>query len=218
MKDLLELQDALQRDLSWRKRELSAIRISATAAAEIEGHIFRSGQILACSHWEGFLKKAITLYIEHIFAQEIALKNFASFVLALALFKNVKEAGRANYPGSKDHHLALAEAIVTSLELHPTRSSWDVDTEGNPGQEVLARLISSAGLDQKLGMTDATWETTKKFLNEQLLKDRNEIVHGSGKPVRREELLDRIDRLLNILDAVNSEIMKSATNKRYMRT
>ena len=193
---------------------------SAQANVKTDGAAgtFRSGHVLACSHWEGFLKKALTLYIEHVFAQELALKKFAPFVLALAFFKKVKEAGKANYPGSKLNHLALAEAMSPTLDAHPTRATWDVDTEGNPGEEVLARLISSTGLDPKLGMNEATWETTKKFINEQLLKDRNDIVHGSGKPVKREELLDRVDRLLKILDAVSAEIMTCATDKRYIKS
>jgi hypothetical protein len=65
-------------------------------------------------------------------------------------------------------------------------------------------------------MPDATWETTKKFINEQLLKDRNGIAHGSGIPVARSDLMKRIDRLLKILDAVNDEVMACATNKRYV--
>lgn len=217
MKDLIALQDALQKDLAWRKRELSSIKTSVTQAADIDGHTFRSCHVLACSHWEGFLKKALTLYIQHVFSQEIALKKFAPFVLALAFFKDVKEAGKANYPGSKLHHLALAEAMALSLDAHPVKATWDVDTEGNPGQEVLERLISSTGLDPKLGMAEATWETTKKFINEQLLKDRNSIVHGSGMPVKRSDLLDRVDRLLRILDAVSAEVMACATAKRYLK-
>lgn len=217
MRDLLTLQDSLQRDLAWRKRELSSIKTSVAHAADTDGHMFRSFHVLACSHWEGFLKKALTLYIEHVFAQEFALKSFAPFVRALAFFKSVKEASKANYPGSKLHHLALAEAMPSTLDSHPLRATWDVDTEGNPGQEVLERLISSAGLDPKLGMPDATWETTKKFINEQLLKDRNAIVHGSGTPVTRSDLLDRVDRLIRILDAVSTEIMACATNRRYLQ-
>lgn len=218
MKDLMTLQDALQRELAWRKRELSSIRVSVAQAAATDEHTFRSGHVLACSHWEGFLKKALSLYIQHVFAQDVALKKFAPFVLALAFFKGVKNAGKANYPGSKLNHLALAETMSSTLDARPVAATWDVDTEGNPGEEVLERLISSTGLNPKLGMNDATWETTKKFINEQLLKDRNDIVHGSGKPVRRDDLLERVDRLLKILEALDIEIMACATNKRYIRS
>ncbi len=217
MKDLMALQDALQKDLAWRKRELSSIKVSATLASDADGHTFRSGHVLACSHWEGFLKKALTLYIEHVFAQKMALKKFEPFVVALAFFKDVKKAGEANYPGSTQHHLALAEVMPSVLDAHPTRATWDIDTEGNPGEKVLEKLIRSTGLDPKLGMQDATWETTKKFINEQLLKDRNAIAHGSGIPIGRTDLVERVDRLLKILDAVNDEVMACATQKRYVR-
>ena len=53
------------------------------------------------------MKKALTLYIEHVFAQKLALRKFAPFVLALALFKSVKEAGKANYPAADSITLRL---------------------------------------------------------------------------------------------------------------
>ena len=217
MKDLDGLQDALQRDLAWRKKELSSIKLSASQAAETDDHIYRSCHVLVCSHWEGFLKKSLSIYLEHIFSQEVALKQFAPFVLAIAFFKDVKDAAQANYPGSKLNHLALAEKLVPTLNAFPDRPTWKVDTEGNPGEDVLGRLISSTGLDAKLGMPDATWETTKVFINEQLLKDRNFIAHGEGVPVTREVLIERVDRLLSVLEAVLTEIMTCATSRRYIK-
>ncbi|MBR8657968.1 hypothetical protein KDH83_32135, partial [Achromobacter sp. Marseille-Q0513] len=56
MKQVADFQDAIQSELAWRKHEISAIKLSAVRAKETASHVFRSGQIILCAHWEGFLK------------------------------------------------------------------------------------------------------------------------------------------------------------------
>lgn len=215
MESLLDLQDALQRELAWRKREISDIRAVAMKPDESPACILRGSLVLLCAHWEGFLKKSAKLYIRHVFSQDVRLRDLTPNLVAIAYFTDVSKAAEAKFPGSQDHHIRLASRILNSIDERPGDPTWDVDTEGNPGSDVLKRVLSSIGLDLQLGMDAASWGTTKVFINEQLVRDRHSIAHGEGLPISKENLLERAERLLALLDVLSERILDHASTKAY---
>ncbi|WP_368930465.1 MAE_28990/MAE_18760 family HEPN-like nuclease [Achromobacter xylosoxidans] len=215
MKLLTEFQDSIQRELAWRKREISAIKISAMRVDDSAQHVFRSGQVILCAHWEGFLKKSVTLYISHVFSQKFKLREYSTNIISIAYFKDVMNAASAKYPGSDDHHIKLARTILDTLDEVCEDPGWSPDTEGNPGSGVLQRILKSVGLDAQLGMDAALWSTTKVFINDHLVKDRHIIAHGQNLPVVRESFLDRAERLIVLLDTLSGQLLDAAEARTY---
>lgn len=212
------LQDALARDLAWRKREISALRATASMLDDTGGHVFRGGLVLLCAHWEGFLKRSANLYIEHIFSQDVAVRHLRPHVVAIAYFKDVMNAALAKFPGSEEQHLRLAAKILEGFDGPVTAAGWSADTEGNPGSDMLERIFRSIGLDPHLGMDGATWATTKVFINEQLVYARHQIAHGEGLPIPKDAFLERAGRVLELLDVVSDLIVEAAVRADYRTT
>lgn len=215
MQRLDDLQDAIQRDLVWRKRELSELRALATHSDESAEHVFRASLVMLCAHWEGFLKKSAKLYLEHVFSQDVKLKELQPHIVAVAYFDGVMGAATAKFPGSEEQHIKLAKRILATFDEKVAAPGWSVDTEGNPGSEVLARILKSVGIDAQLGMDEANWATTKVFINEQLVRDRHYIAHGEGKPIGKDVLLERIQRLLELLDTISGQVLNAAEGRTY---
>jgi len=203
-------QEKIAKDLAWRKREISGLRMSAHRSDSERMYLFRAGLVLLCAHWEGFLKRGVDLYIDHVFSQKLT----PTFVAA-AFFSDVQNAGKTDYPGSKDTHVKLAERIQRGLDVVCDRSTWAVKTEGNPGSDVLGRLLLSAGINPQLGFDSATWSTTKIFIDEQVVGDRHRIAHGEGFQITRQEFLERSQRLVELLDCVGNELISAAEHKAY---
>ena len=126
MKTVENLQDALQQELAWRKKEISDIRASTVQADDTDKHVFRSGQVLLCAHWEGFLKKGVEIYLDHVFCQDIKLCDCNPNIIAIMYFKDVISSAEAKYPGSPDHHIRLANKIVASINSKITKPSWNL--------------------------------------------------------------------------------------------
>lgn len=210
------LQDRLQRELAWRKKEISDLRSLAAHSIESDFHVFRSGQVMLCAHWEGFLKKAAELYMRYVFSQGVRLRSLAPNIVAAALYGDVMKASQAEYPGSEDHHVRLVKSILANIDRSDARCTWDVQTEGNPGSAVLERILLSVGIDRCLEMDAAKWSTTQFFINEQLVRDRHKIAHGEGLRIDQESFLDRTKRLLELLDTVAFNFIKCAENKCYL--
>lgn len=211
-----ELQDALQRDLAWRKQEIYNLRLSATRSRKSSSFLCRAGTVLICAHWEGFLKSSINTYIEYVFSQNIKLHDLKPCFISIAYFSDIIKAAESRFPGSKENHEKLAKRIKSSLHLPPENPRWNANTEGNPSSSVVQRLMSSVALDIHLGLEPATWSGTKVFIDEQILRDRNHIAHGAGLQVSKEEILSRYNRIIEIFEAIERLILKGAEEKLYL--
>jgi hypothetical protein len=215
MESLTEFQNKLQRELAWRKREISDFRSMMAHAEDSANYIFRSTQVMLCAHWEGFLKKSVDIYLKHVFAQNLSLRKLKPVLIAVAFYGDVIRAAEAKHPGSELHHVLLANKIVGRIDARISAPGWDVNTEGNPGTEVVDKILKSAGLDPQLGLDSAVWATTKIFINEQLVADRHAIAHGQGKILSKSALLERSDRLLRLLDQLSDHLHDAATARSY---
>lgn len=216
MKSEVDLQDAIQRELAWRKRELYGLKVSARRTAEGKGFVFRGGLVLLCAHWEGFLKKTIDSYVKHVFSQDVILKDLKPCFLGIAYYLDIAKAAESYYPGSKDHHEKLASKIKETIDSPPTKAQWKADTEGNPSSEVLKRLMRSVGLNERLYMDEVTWSATRVFIDEHIIRDRNHIAHGEGIPVEKSELISRLDRMVDLFDLIFLLIMNAAADRCYL--
>jgi len=136
-------------------------------------------------------------------------------MVAIAFFSDVRRAAEANYPGSDGHHLALARRILLGTGEICAIPGWEVKTEGNPGTDVLDRVLASIGIDRQLGMDQASWATTRQFIDEHLLRDRHLVAHGEGLRLARDEFLSRAERLGQLLDRLHSALMLGATSACY---
>ena len=190
--------------------------MSARRATSEKNFLYRGGLVLLCAHWEGFLRNSVRLYFKHVFAQELRLKELAPNFVAAAFFADVQRAGKAEYPGSVDTHGKLAQRIISGADEVCRNSTWEVRTEGKPGTEVLARLLSSAGLNPRLGLDAANWSTMSVFIDEQVVRDRHLVAHGEGFQISRIEFLERADRMLGLLDRVSSELIGAAERRIYL--
>lgn len=208
-------EQKIARELAWRKQEISGLRLSVQRSHGDRNFLFRSGLVLLCAHWEGFLRESVQLYFRHVFAQQLRLRELAPNFVAAAFFSDVQRAGKSDNPGSEESHGRLAKRIMTSAEEVCTHSTWEVKTDGNPGTEVLARLLCSAGLNSQLGFDAATWSTTSVFINEQIVRDRNRIAHGEGFRLSKDQVLERSERMLGLLDHVSNELIGAAERQLY---
>ena len=79
-----KLSTRIDKELAWRKKELIALNSHAETYPENK-HILRAVFPLICAHYEGFLKNASCIYLQHVSDLKIPLaqlKNaFTPFML-----------------------------------------------------------------------------------------------------------------------------------------
>lgn len=211
-----DLQNALDSNLAWRKKEVVALRNSAARAQISREYYCRAGSVMLCAHWEGFLRDAVRAYVDHVFAQEQHLSRLKPQFVAIHFFHDVKYASTANFPGSERHHVKLAKKIIASLADPKGRVGWTAETGGNPSSALCSDLLKSVALPPKMGYDESQWSVVKVFIDSQILKDRHKVAHGERFPVRPDEFRSRSGRLIEICEDLARLVTDAAINKSYL--
>ncbi|MBB3821332.1 hypothetical protein FHT03_000725 [Xanthomonas arboricola] len=206
------LQQKIDRELAWRKKELVGIMRGASRASASKVYYCRAGAVMLCAHWEGFLKKAVELYVDFVFSQELSFREMSCNFVAIAFYSDVVEAAKSSFPGSERHHLRLARKIRDAAS-GPAR--WEVTTRSNPSSEVLRELLSSIGIDSELGMGVSEWARTRTFIDALLLGERHKIAHGEGLRIDGDVLRERFGLMLDLCQSLANAILSAAEGGTY---
>lgn len=170
------------------------------------------------AHWEGFLRASVQSYVDYVFSRGLNLSQLAEPFVAIFFYREVINAAAANFPGSKEQHIKLAKKITRYLDQPCTRASWVVTTDGNPSSAVTRNILTSVGLDPRMGMDEASWSVQKVFIDSQLLKDRHKVAHGERLPISYDNFLERSDRVIHLCELLRQLILTAAASDAFMRS
>ena len=88
-----KLESSVERDLLWRKREISHIYLQIQAAeGDIQIALLRAALVMLYAHWEGFIKNTTEQYINFINRQGLVCKRI-KYNFAILLFNLCHETG-----------------------------------------------------------------------------------------------------------------------------
>lgn len=206
------LDDALDAEISWRKKELSMLMNNYESAGDNKkDHTLRIAIFLIYAHWEGFVKKASELYLEYVSYQRVKLDKINLNLLALALescFDN--QMSLTNIRHKKD----IVDLIITNLNSYTFQfKEGQVNTQSNLNIDILERICLSLGIERNLLDVDTIW------IDDRLLKYRNMIAHGEklieGRiPFDLEELKNKIH---DSLEVYKNLVSNAAASKSYLK-
>lgn len=90
IRSLSDLQDRLDKGLSWRVKEVSYVKGSARSARSYaQVALIRAGVPLIYAHWEGFVKEASEAYLAYVSSQNLLYRELASCFVVFGAKKHV---------------------------------------------------------------------------------------------------------------------------------
>jgi hypothetical protein len=183
-----ELKDILDKDLAWRKVELSTIlaNVNSSEAGAIKVAL-RTSILLLYAHWEGFIKKAAEAYLNFVSHQSLRFIDLDNCFLAIALRQKLRDFKDEN--DSTIHSQFVS--FVRERMQDDARISYDnvISARSNLNSKILRQILTSIGINYSL------FELKGNLIDQQLLKYRNTIAHGEYL------MLDKIE-----YKAIHSEI------------
>jgi hypothetical protein len=206
-----ELVDRIDQELSWRKRELTALE-SSVSSEKRPHHLLmlrRSAVVLLYAHWEGFVKSSAGCYLELVSRQQEPYKRLRSNFVALGFRKSLNEASESR---SAVAHLSAVNFIRYELG-QASKLPYDgvVDTKSNLSYDVLENIFHLLGIDIPSAFTLKGLEIDGK-----LLEARNAIAHGQFREVDDETYRELRVLVLAMLEWFRTEIQNAATQKAYL--
>lgn len=204
----LELQDYLDKEISWRIREIHDVKSSIKSKESFARNtLIRAGVPLLYAHWEGFVKESSQHYLRFVSSQRLKYSELASCFVVF---------------GAKKHIASITESWSAALNIEAVnffRSHADeradlnisnaIDTKSNLSPDVFTNIVKSLGLDIK------SYETYFHFMEESLLKRRNSIAHGERLDLDEESFKKLSDEVIGLLRRFKTDLENAVALESY---
>ena len=207
-----QLTDKIAEDLVWRRRELTNLR---ALVQEFQGNpirsrvLIRSAVALLYAHWEGFVKKSSSYYLEYVASHRLPYGKLAANFVGLTLRAKFFELGASEKISGGN---ALADFFCTALNRQsnvPYKKG--VDTKSNLSSKVLIDILDALGLDA------SQFSTRLNFIDANLVNPRNHIAHGEALDMSVEEYLTLHDDVMTLIETYRNEVENASVLRRFER-
>ncbi len=208
LRSLSELEQAVDRETAWRKRELTTILFEAREARSSKAPTtLRAGVALLYAHWEGWIKNIATFYIEYVAQQRLTYDELSTPLFAVALKRKMTELGEATTVGP---HIDFAVFLRSELSSAARLSAQGaVITEANLSSSLLRDIVRRLGLDYR------PYELQANLIDQRLLYRRNNIAHGEYLAVDIAEFELLHSEITDLLGRFANEALNHAATCSY---
>lgn len=208
LRSILKLQTQLDKDLAWRKKELIQIKMNIkNEKPSLNTTNLRIGIAFLYSHWEGYIKNASTLYLEHIAMQELNFKNLAQNFLALSLKNLILVCGKTD---KTSIHMKIVNFFETDIHGQAKIPYDDaIQTKSNLTSEILREIVITLGLDYSF------YELKENLIDKKLVENRNKIAHGRYVSIDETDFEQLYTDVLLMLDNFENQIINAAKLRSY---
>ena len=197
-----EFQDFLNKDLAWRKMEISQL-FGILSTAESKSVVCKSMILLLYAHWEGFIKKSSKCYLKYVSDKNIKIQDLTRNFEAIMLKRFARE-------------------FKISIDIEDEFDTDFIDTQHNLSSKVLANIIQLIGIKYN----DAI-KTRGQFVDVNLLKHRNSIGHGSqvsaedpgsSSALDFDQIVKLKDFVILMLDYFSDVLLKYVEEEYYLQS
>ena len=212
VRNTLALSEAIDNALAWRKKELTSLRtLIGTRSRDYEKTLLlRVAMPVLYAHWEGFAKEASQIYLDFISQQGLHYSELNENFMALAARGRIRQAADTQKISA---YISVVDFIFTQQTERAKISSNSIDTESNLSSSVLKNIMLCLGLDY-----DSSWSSRELLIDGSLLKNRNEIAHGTKVQIDEDTYRQLHDLVIDMLNHFRNIIENAAELKSYLKS
>lgn len=208
IRTLDSFQNILDAEFAWRLKEIANLKIVVRASDNLSRKTaVRAAIPLLYGHWEGFIKKASTLYLEYINGQSLTYRQLKSCFAVFGLKRHIHGLVQ-----SKSSEVSITTLDFLREELDQ-RAQLKIDsairTEFNLSSKVFDNIAKSIGISTR------EYESRYNLLDESLLNRRNYIAHGEYLDVDSDGFRDLADEVLLLLRLYKTDIENAVSLEEY---
>lgn len=204
IRTIADLQDALDKALAWRLKEIAYVKSHAKSAKSFaQAALLRAGVPLLYAHWEGFVKGASEAYLEYVANQNLRYEELDSCFVVFAAKKHVASL-IASKKASTNIEVVNFFRNSAGKQANITLSSA-INTDSNLSSVVFENIATSIGVP--LG----AYAAYANLLDKSLLERRNKIAHGEYLDVDAAAFESLADQVLMLLRMYKTDIENKAS-------
>ena len=201
-----ELVDKLNEDSAWRKKELSSIRLEVRSRNDQV--VNRVAVVMSYAHWEGYVKFAVSAFIAYLNAQKYRYHEIIDNIITLKIMNELRDiVSNRNIAGLNTMLMRIRGDERIHFNVKAVKRVVGILTH-----EELKKLHSLIGIDEDVYALKA------KFIDYQLVDQRNKIAHGMYYPIETQQADSTIGIVIGMLDTEKDKMIEHVANKRYILT
>lgn len=205
-----ELQNRLDDDFAWRRKELTVIYTNVTSAKQNQVNTnIRIGVVMLYAHWEGFIKNAAELYLIYVSSKKLNYNELQNNFIAVSLKAKLTVFQETN---KNTIHTELVDFLLGNLNIRaqiPTENV--IKTQSNLNSTILKEILSIIGVEY------SQYELKEKFIDTQLLNIRNSIAHGQNPNINEIEFTELYKEITDLMNSIKNEIGNNAALTNYKK-
>jgi hypothetical protein len=206
-----DLESVLDRELAWRRKELTDLRLVVkSASGPMQTALRRAAVAMTYAHWEGFARAACQAYLDFVAMRRLQIQELAPCFAALAVRKMLTAE-----PNRRPVALEISTVNIMrnrgSERAHLQRHKV-VETRSNLSSEVFQDLLCV------LGLPSTHFESKFNFLDHKLLVSRNEIAHGRETAPTDADYDEIHDQVMQMIQDLSNELRNAVALTRYRAT
>jgi hypothetical protein len=210
VRTLAQLQDALDRDMSWRVKEIGAFKVASKMNGGSHKYFIRAGISLAYAHWEGFIKNTSESYLSFVHFRGHTYRELKSCFSVFGLKGTLNSIA-----GSQQSTLnvSMIDFLISKMDTRANMQlSSAINTESNLTSKVFANIALSLGLSTDPYITKFNW------IDVSLVKRRNKVAHGEYLDIEGQEFGELVDEVLMLMRSYKNDVENAASTESYKRT
>ena len=155
------------------------------------------------AHWEGFVKNSTQYYLNYVKYQGLSLNQVNTSILALSLKQRLSQFEETN---KATLHVQFLDYVQSGLSDKVDFSdTYSIRTGSNLNSNILKEIYATVGLDVSY------YELRFKLIDQQLLKNRNDIAHGSEPPLNKSDYNHLHREIVEMIDHVRTDLCNAVS-------
>lgn len=206
-----ELEERINKSSQKRKREISSLKVLCDSYNKKNSYekdiLYKSLIVISYSHFEGFVRDSTRCYFEYlnnqsITSDKVSLKLLSSYIQYL-YFSNTN--GKLGLLSDVDKLMSRSDKISFNLKFFS-------DTESNLKYEVLQKMLLRSGFDENQFVSE------KVFIDNVILKNRNEFAHGDSLyEVDGDKASEIASKIIEYIDKYSAIVLNAVSLNEYKR-
>ncbi len=208
-----KMQNDLDRDLSFRKKEIIAHSqlLNSTEDESQEKFLLRFGIVLLYAHWEGFLKKGTKLvlaFYQNISQDKIPQETFTAFLSGY--LQKIQHDPKSNTKNNDLISFIKDNTGQQSLKNIDIKNCFRF--ESNVNYDILDKIMFICCCKKDFSLK-------KNLIDIELVNIRHSIAHGDFVPVKIEDFIRIKNEILELLEDFKEIALNACQfNKAYTTT
>ena len=216
IKNLNDLEEKIDNELAWRKKELTSIKVDVESSEIKEkseqSRAIRSGIAMLYAHWEGAIKSIAEFYLIYVSGLNLKYGELKNNFLAIAIKNSLNEF--EDTKKATIHNKLIDNVYSKKNEISQIPCKNIIKTDSNLKMDIFKEIAATIGID------DNPYMLKKMLIDQRLLGNRNKIAHGE-----RLETLDVISNpsdyielhktIIELIDKFAQNIKDAAQNEDY---